>query len=232
MHAGLKFYPFFLLILAIISCTRNDTKTNIETSIPAQQATVNKTLRTFTGQPCEGCNLMFLGMPLQLDAVDTSAGWNEGGQRLIISGTIFQYDEKTPAPDVILYYYHTDRNGRYTPVEGMLPSARKHGHLRGWIKTGADGKYAIYTSRPAQYPDEKIEAHIHVFIKEPYVDVPYPIDEWIFDDDPLVTKEIRNKIKNQGGDPILNISTINDVQLANHDIILGQDIPGYPKSSG
>jgi protocatechuate 3,4-dioxygenase beta subunit len=226
-------FPVLITLFSLISlysCVgqkKENIASSANTTSTAQQPA--NTLRILEGGACKECKLMFLGMPLQLHAVDTSAGWTEGGQKLVIEGTIYQLDGKTPAPDVIVYYYHTDPKGKYTPTEGMLPSARQHGHLRGWVKTGPDGHYAIYTSRPGQYPNENIEAHIHVYVKEPYLDVPYRIDEWIFDDDPLVTKAIRSKLQNMGGNPILVVEKENDVQRTKHDIILGQNIPGYPK---
>ena len=215
-------------LFMIISCTGQQ-KTNPPTSnTNATQAQATPVMKYLQGGACKECNLMFLGMPLKLQASDTTDGWYDRGQKLIIEGTIYQPDQKTPAKDVIVYYYHTDPGGLYTPVEGMLPSARQHGHLRGWVKTGPDGRYSIYTSRPGQYPEENIEAHIHVYVKEPFIDVPYRIDEWIFDDDPLVTRELRSKLRNEGGDPVLKISRENGVEKTKHDIILGLHIPGYP----
>jgi protocatechuate 3,4-dioxygenase, beta subunit len=229
MNLLLKAPPFFLLIIILFSCSRKETDTKKENDAIAPLVKQDKTMRTFPGGSCQDCNLMFLGMPLQFGAVDTTSGWSEEGQKLIVQGTVYKDDQKTPASDVILYFYHTDHTGRYTPAEGMLPSARRHGHLRAWVKTGADGRYALYTNRPAPYPNEKIEARIHVFVKEPYLDVPYEIDDWIFEDDPLVTKETKSHLENRGGNCILKINLQNDVQVSNHDIILGLNIPGYPK---
>lgn len=226
----IKYTSPLLYLFIIVSCTgqQKPNQPPGNTNANSTQAKYTPAMKYLSGGACTECNLMFLGMPLKLTSIDTTDGWNEGGQKLTIEGTIYQPDQKTPAPDVIVYYYHTDPGGKYTPVEGMLPSARQHGHLRGWIKTGPDGRYAIYTSRPGQYPGENIEAHIHVYVKEPYIDVPYKIREWIFNDDPLVTRELRSKISNEGGDPILEISKENGVQKTKHDIILGLHIPGYP----
>jgi len=229
MNSLIKIQAFFLLALCVCACAQQPADRSVETKSTPSQAQPTKTMKSFPGGACPDCNLMFLGMPLVLSAVDTTAGWFEKGQKLKIEGTIFQPDQKTPASEVIVYFYHTDQSGQYVPKDGIPPSARKHGYLRGWIKTGPDGRYAIYTSRPAQYPNENIEAHIHVFVKEPYIDVPYMIDEWIFDDDPLVTSALRKKIKNQGGKAILEIALKNDVQVAKHDIILGLNVPGYPQ---
>ena len=229
MNLLIKIQPLFLLAICVSACAQSGTDRNTVTNPPTNQVQQTKTMKSFPGGACPDCNLMFLGMPIVLSAVDTTPGWFENGQKLKIEGTIFQPDQKTPASEVIVYLYHTDQSGRYVSKEEIPPSARKHGYLRGWVKTGPDGRYAIYTSRPAQYPDEKIEAHIHVFVKEPKIDVAYMIDAWIFDDDPLVTPALRKKVQNQGGNTILEIDLQNDVQVAKHDIILGLNIPGYPQ---
>jgi protocatechuate 3,4-dioxygenase beta subunit len=207
MNSLIKIHTFFFLATCFYACAQKPIEQKAETISTPSQAQATKTVKSFPGGACPDCNLMFLGMPLVLSAVDTTEGWFEKGQKLKIEGTIFQPDQKTPAAEVIVYFYHTDPSGQYVPKKGMLPSSRKHGYLRGWVKTGPDGRYAIYTSRPAQYPNENVEAHIHVFVKEPSIDVPYMIDEWIFDDDPLVTKELRKRIQDKGGKAILEIDS-------------------------
>ena len=229
MNFKINLSTSILAVILFSSCAKKDNPYSQQIPQATKNSPSHKEIKSIPGGACDGCNLMFLGMPLFLSPIDTSEGWFEEGQKLKIEGTIYELDEKTPASDVILYYYHTDKTGHYTPREGMPPSAKRHGYLRGWVKTGADGRYAIYTSRPAQYPNEQIEAHIHVFIKEPYIDVPYYINEWIFDDDPLVTRELRNKLENRGGRGLLDIKKENDVQVAHHDVILGKNIPDYPK---
>jgi protocatechuate 3,4-dioxygenase beta subunit len=171
---------------------------------------------------------MFAGMPELINSVDTSAGWFTEGQRLVVSGKVLKQDGKTVVPNVILYFYHTDRNGHYTPHDDTPAEARRHGYLRGWVKTNDQGQYAIYTSRPAQYPGGQFEAHIHVYAKEPDMDYPYWIDAWIFDDDPLVTDSFKSRLENRGGSGILSARTENGILVAHHDVILGLNVPGYP----
>ncbi len=172
---------------------------------------------------------MFEGIPKHINAIDTSDGWSEPGQKLLVSGKVLHLNN-TPAADVLIYYYHTDQKGYYAPGNKKDAGSRKHGRLRGWIKTGSDGTYSLYTNRPAQYPGNKIEAHIHVIVKEPDMNEPYWIDAFLFDDDPLVTTELRSRLDNYGGSGILTTRLDGDLQVANHDIILGKNIPGYPAS--
>jgi protocatechuate 3,4-dioxygenase, beta subunit len=180
------------------------------------------------GGGCDGCEIMFVGMPNMMDAVDTSAAWREAGQKLLLTGTVFNHDGKTSAPDVIIYYWQTDNNGFYSPKPGMDERAKRHGHIRGWVKTDSNGKYSIYTIIPGPYPNEDMPAHIHTSIKEPTIDNEYYIDEFVFDDDKLLTTEKRKALENRGGSGILKVLESGDLQIAEHNIILGLNIPNYP----
>jgi protocatechuate 3,4-dioxygenase, beta subunit len=187
--------------------------------------------RPKVGGPCEGCNLLFLGIPKAMNSVDTSAAWDEkGGNKILIKGIVYQQDGKTPASNVVVYYYHTDTKGNYTPNASVPKGAERHGYLRGWVKSDQNGHYAIYTIRPASYPGTDILAHIHVTIKEPKLKEPYYIDEFLFDDDPFMTPERREGHKNRGGNGILKlVKNGNGLWVAKHDIILGLNIPNYPQ---
>jgi hypothetical protein len=114
----------FSLVLANTSC-RAQTK--------ARSAT------TIVGGGCDGCELIYDGMPRQLSWKTAIASPSEPGERMEISGTIYQVDGKTPASNVILYVYHTDAKGLYSPAPDATGPARRHGHLRGWMKTNERG---------------------------------------------------------------------------------------------
>ena len=182
------------------------------------------------GNGCDGCELMYIGMPKNISSIDTSSGWNEKGQKLIITGTTFQLDGKTPAPNVVIYYWQTDNNGYYSPKAEMDEKAKKHGHIRGWVKTDANGKYTIKTIRPAPYPNDILPAHIHLSIKEPDIENEYYTDEINFDDDKLLIPHLKKyRQENRGGSGITRILLKDSLQIAEHDIILGLNIPNYPK---
>jgi protocatechuate 3,4-dioxygenase beta subunit len=184
------------------------------------------------GGDCEVgyCDLMYLGMPETINAVDTSAGWFEKGQKLLVTGTVFQLDGKTPAPDVIIYYHHTDDNGYYSPGDGKPENRTRHGHIRGWVKSDAQGKYSIYTIRPAPYPNEVLPAHIHWLVKEPDISNEYWTDDLVFADDRLLAPALKNHpAENRAGSGIVRVTTNGDVQIAEHNFILGLNIPDYPK---
>ncbi len=180
------------------------------------------------GGGCDGCELMYVGMPAIMATTDTSPGWKEAGQKLLITGKVFKIDGKTPAVDVVIYYWQTNNEGYYAPAASMPEKAKRHGHIRGWVKTDKDGNYAIYTIKPGAYPGEDFAAHIHTSIKEPNIGNEYYIDEFVFDDDPLLTAAKRKAADNRGGSGILKTSKQGDMLVANHNIILGLNIPGYP----
>ena len=99
----------------------------------------------------------------------------------------------------------------------------------GWVKTDKNGKYSIYTIRPSSYPNSDIPAHINTSIKEPNLANEYYIDEFVFDDDKLLTAAKWKTQENRGGSGILKVSTANGLQITKHDIILDLNIPNHPR---
>ena len=178
------------------------------------------------GGGCDGCEAIYEGLPQQLDWQTTLVP-AAPGEPMEVSGVIYQPDGKTPAPGVILYLYHTDAKGLYSPAPGATGSARRHGHLRGWIKTNAKGEYKFNTIKPASYPNSNIPAHIHPLVKEPDKNE-YWIDEYVFDDDPLLTQQERSRRQHRGGSGVVRLTRSGGgVWLAHRDITLGLNVPDY-----
>lgn len=209
------------------------TMTNCQGQIKTdkKQTEIKSDRKKLVGGGCDGCELMYVGMPQNIKAIDTSAGWTENGQKLLITGKVYKLGGKIPAPDVIIYYWQTDTKGYYSPKHGMDEQAKRHGHIRGWVKSDANGKYSIYTIRPAPYPNDDMPAHIHTSIKEPNISDEYYIDEFVFDDDILLTGTKRKALENRGGSGILRVLIDKDMQVAEHNIVLGLHIPNYPEKN-
>ncbi|QOJ28284.1 MAG: intradiol ring-cleavage dioxygenase [Ignavibacteriales bacterium] len=186
------------------------------------------------GGAFENSEFTYYGIPKSISAVDTSPAWNHGGQKILLTGVVYQRDGKTPAPDVLLYYYQTNTEGRYLhkPEESrsMTPNnlGQTHGYIRGWVKTDADGKYSIYTTRPGAYPAADEPAHIHLTVKEPNDINEYYIDDYVFDDDPLLTTARRKRLENRCGSGVLRFVQQGELQVGERNIILGLNIPDYP----
>jgi protocatechuate 3,4-dioxygenase beta subunit len=179
------------------------------------------------GGPCEGCEAILEYGNKILSPIDTLPDFNDEGQKIKITGTIYQTDGTTPAKDVILYIYHTDQNGKYVTKGDETGWAKRHGYIRGWIKTDPDGKYIFYTLKPGVYPTRTAPAHIHPVILEPDGKY-YWIEEFLFDGDPLLSDNDANKNLPRGGDNyVLTLKENDNLFIGERDIILGKNVPGY-----
>lgn len=178
------------------------------------------------GGSCEGCEAIYEYGNKKLTPVDTLPEFERKAPKLKITGTVFKADGKTPAKGVIVYIYHTNREGIYEQKGDEKGWAKRHGFIRGWVKTGADGKYTFYTFRPASYPDRSEPEHIHITIKEPNIKE-YYLDEYLFEDDSLLTSKIRKTRENRGGSGIVKPTLQKGMLTIERNIILGQNIPNY-----
>src|SRR5690606_14499128 len=97
------------------------------------------------GGPCQGCELVFVGMPATLTSTARIAPPEEPGEALVLEGVV-RREDGSPAEGIIVYAYHTDAQGIYPP------DATMHGRLRGWARTDHAGRYRFETIRPGSYP--------------------------------------------------------------------------------
>ncbi len=177
---------------------------------------------------CDGCEMMYEGIP-SLEKIKSEATLSlqgEPGKLMNINGIVYKADGKTPVKNIVLYIYHTDANGIYAPAKDQV-YGKRHGHLRGWAKTNDHGQFKINSIRPAAYPRENIPAHIHIFVKEPGKTL-YYIDEIWFDDDPLITSELKSKAQQRGGNLLIQLKLDSkNTWKGDLAIILGKNIPNY-----
>lgn len=178
------------------------------------------------GGACEGCEGLLEYGNKPLSSIDTLPSFAENEPRLLIKGTVYKKDGKTPASDIILYIYHTNRKGIYETRGNETGWAKRHGFIRGWVKTGKDGRYSFFTFRPAAYPDGREPEHIHLTVKEPGTTA-YYLDDFLFDDDPKLTVAVRKKQPKRGGDGIVQPVDDDGTLVIERNIILGLNIPGY-----
>jgi len=173
------------------------------------------------GLPCEDCDAVFAGMPGSVASNARIAPASEPGAPMRIEGTVFDASGR-PAPGIIVYAYHTNAKGIYPSGE------TRHGKLRGWVETDAEGRYRFDTIRPGSYPDSRIPAHVHMHVIEPGR-CTYYIDEIRFEDDPFMTADERRHDQGRGGSGV--VATAGDAArgwVVRRDIRLGAAIPGYP----
>ncbi len=142
------------------------------------------------GEECEWCGAMDAPTNPPSRIVIPPPG--EAGEPLIISGKVYKEDGRTPAAGILIYAYHTNAAGIYprrTPDNGR--AQWRHGYLRGWMKTGVDGKYEFRTIKPAPYPGRTEPAHIHLTMSA--ANYPEHSGTIWFADDPLITPELRGR---------------------------------------
>lgn len=92
---------------------------------------------------------------LLLSAVLQIAPHGEPGERLLLTGKVFGPDGKARA-NAVMRVWHTDARGLYRLDNGDGPP-----RLQGTLRTGADGSYAIDTTKPGLYPGATHGAHMH-----------------------------------------------------------------------
>jgi protocatechuate 3,4-dioxygenase beta subunit len=110
---------------------------------------------------------------------------SEPGTPLVIHGTAFADDGRTPLGDVIVFAYHTDKQGLYD-----APGAPAHSwRLRGWARTDASGRFEFRTIRPGSYPSGRIPAHVHFTLFTS--NARYHAGELQFADDPFLPADRR-----------------------------------------
>lgn len=218
-----KSLPFIIVFISNMACSQNNASKQNE-----------QTKNIHVGGRCEGCEAIYES-PIPFDSLSNLCwlpDWNEKGRRLAVNGIVYKPDG-SPAANVIIYVYHTDQTGHYS-AKGNDPDSyregwgKRHGYIRGWMKTNEKGEYKFFTLKPAAYPDGKNPAHIHVTIKELDKNE-YYIDEYLFDDDPLLTTEMRKKNENRGGDGVLKTKEVDNMLKAERNIYLGKNILDYPK---
>ena len=118
----------------------------------------------------------------------------EPGEPMIISGTIFGLDGKTPLKSATLSVYHTDARGNYSPsVSGDNKTTR----LRGKMTTGGDGRYEFRTIKPASYPNSTVTAHVHAYVVAEGIRE-YWIDNYVFEGDPFMSEADRQRLSSAG----------------------------------
>lgn len=213
-------FVFILAMLTMTGCAQSS----------SQKQAAKNTVSKHVGGRCEGCEAIYESpIPFEkLSSVDTLPDFNDPGTKIEISGIVYHADGKTPAKDVVVYVYHTDQTGIYPKKGDENGWAKRHGYIRGWVKTDKDGSYRFYTLKPAAYPGQNQNpAHVHITVKEPDKNE-YWIDDFLFDDDPILTSEMRKSLQKRGGNGIIKLAPDKGILQGKRDIILGKNVPDYP----
>jgi protocatechuate 3,4-dioxygenase beta subunit len=122
----------------------------------------------------------------------TVAPESEPGQRLVVSGTVFD-GSGSPLAGASVYVYHTDINGHYSGETTNSSNPR----LNGTMRTNPQGRYEFETIKPGPYPSARVPAHIHFVVNAP--GHKQKIFEIVFEGDEFIGDQIRNDAKNEDG---------------------------------
>ena len=181
------------------------------------------------GLPCEDCEVPLMGLPAHPPTTAVLAPEGErGGEPLRLSGRVLDAAGR-PRAGVIVYAHQTDRGGAYPGERSSRdPGIRRHGRLRAWATSDSEGRYTFLTIRPGSYPCTAMPQHIHLYGIEPGCAL-YYIDDVLFRDDPHLTPAVAVKAdQGRGGSGIVTPRRAGNGWLAERDITLGRNIPGYP----
>jgi protocatechuate 3,4-dioxygenase beta subunit len=109
----------------------------------------------------------------------------EPGQPLHVSGVVVGPDG-APIGGASLYIYQTDHEGYY----GVKPvSNNRDPRLKLFLRSDTRGRWAFDTIKPGSYPNGGVPAHIHFQVTAPGRSP--KVFEIVFEDDPLVTPDMR-----------------------------------------
>lgn len=104
-----------------------------------------------------------------------------------------------PIAGAVAYVYHTSAKGWYSDKAAHIRAwsgDTRHARLFGYLKTDEDGSFEVRTIRPGGYPRSTLPQHIHLEIEaDGYAPL---VTELLFDDDPCLTAELRDRAKREG----------------------------------
>lgn len=148
----------------------------------------------------------------------TLAGQDEPGERIVVEGTIYEPDCRTPVAGASLDVWHADANGDYD-------DSTTEYRLRGQMQTGADGTYRLESIMPGRYPlgGSTRPAHIHFIVSKPGFT---PLTtQMYFEGDPFLSPNDPCGSGCNSGDPTLLVpfsDTVGGAKKGTFDIVLSR----------
>jgi catechol 1,2-dioxygenase len=109
------------------------------------------------------------------------------GTPLILSGTVYGSDCRTPLPGALIEVWQTDARGVYGPGHGSANA--RCCYLQGIVKTDSAGRYSIQTIQPGHYRGEETPPPAHIHFNVHYDGTPGVLTEVVFAGDPYLMGE-------------------------------------------
>jgi protocatechuate 3,4-dioxygenase beta subunit len=120
------------------------------------------------------------GGDVERTAETVAAG--RGGERLVVEGTVYRADCRTPLAGASVAVWQTNAAGEYGPGQGT--SGERCCYLAAALRTDQRGRYRFETVKPGHYKGEAEPppAHIHFEVQHP--DATGLLTELLFEGDP------------------------------------------------
>jgi len=129
---------------------------------------------------------------------------DEPGTSVVVSGTIYARDGRTPLSGVFLEIHQTGIDGLYHEDENGEP------RLKGRLRTDARGRYEFRTIKPEAYPSGGIPAHIHARVWGEGIPET-AIDDYWFEGDKYLTAGMIARVEAEGDfSPVLSLANVED----------------------
>jgi catechol 1,2-dioxygenase len=120
------------------------------------------------------------GGEVERTAETVAAG--RGGERLVVEGTVYRADCRTPLAGATIAVWQTNAKGEYGPGQGT--GDERCCYLGAALRTDERGRYRIETVKPGHYQGEAQPppAHIHFEVRHP--EATGVLTELLFEGDP------------------------------------------------
>ena len=120
------------------------------------------------------------GGEVRRTAATVAAG--RGGQRLIVSGTVYAADCTTPLAGASIQVWQTTAAGKYGPGDGT--GGERCCYLAAALRTDGRGRYQLETVRPGHYQGEARPPPAHIHFEVTHPDADGLVTELLFEGDP------------------------------------------------
>lgn len=124
-----------------------------------------------TGEvPADAPSTARLGPGVDLPRTAETVAKGRGGQRLVVSGTVYRADCATPLAGASIEVWQTNAEGEYGPGQGT--GDERCCYLAAALRTDERGRYQFETVKPGHYKGEPQPppAHIHFEVRHPDAD--------------------------------------------------------------
>ena len=132
--------------------------------------------------PADAPSVVRLGPGGDVERTPETVAAGRGGQRLVVEGTVYSPDCRTPLAGASVAVWQTNAAGEYGPGQGT--SAERCCYLAAALRTDQRGRYRFETVRPGHYKGEERPppAHIHFEVRHP--EAAGVLTELLFEGDP------------------------------------------------